>query len=148
MPTCKHRSSTSTARTVHESHAMIAVKWDVPCSRFDGVVHYVPSSLADNLGGGRVAVWWPSRKRGKRWEGNVVQPDKLDAGNGRYLQTMYVALVAERALLGSDNINMCLLCCSVLYAHAMCASAGRACCSMRTCMLTPSIFCFQRLPYT
>ncbi len=74
---------------------MIAVKWDAPCSRFDDVVHYVPSSLADNLGGDRVMVWWPSRKRRKRWEGNTVQPDKLDAGNGRHLQNMYVALGAE-----------------------------------------------------
>ena len=55
--------------------AMQQVRWSAPGSRFDGVVHLVSSSLIDDLGGGRVAVWWPSRRKGRRWEGELVNAD-------------------------------------------------------------------------
>ena len=29
----------------------------------------VSASIIDDLGNGRVAVWWPSRRKGKQWEG-------------------------------------------------------------------------------
>ena len=51
---------------------MLSVKWDAPGSRHHGIVHLVSESLVDQLGGGRVAVWWPSRAKGKRWEGEQV----------------------------------------------------------------------------
>lgn len=51
---------------------MVAVRWDMPGSKYDGVVHFVSNSLVDELGGGRVAVWWPNRSKGKRWEGQLA----------------------------------------------------------------------------
>lgn len=43
--------------------------WDMPGSRHHGVVHSVSTHLVDDVGGGRVTVWWPSRSRGKPWHG-------------------------------------------------------------------------------
>ena len=44
---------------------MMGVRWEMPGSRFHGVVHFVSAHLVDELGDGRVVVWWPNRKRGK-----------------------------------------------------------------------------------
>ena len=42
---------------------MVTVRWDMPGSRYDGVVHDVSASLVDDVGEGRVVVWW--RAHGK-----------------------------------------------------------------------------------
>lgn len=45
----------------------------------------VSSSLVDYQDDGRVVVWWPNRKRGKRWVGTIVtetETAQLAAGPG------------------------------------------------------------------
>ena len=44
----------------------------MPGSKYIGVVHFVSNSLVDEVGDGRVVVWWPNRSKGKRWEGQLV----------------------------------------------------------------------------
>ena len=38
---------------------MVTVRWDMPGSRYDGVVHNVSASLVDDVREGNMVVWWP-----------------------------------------------------------------------------------------
>ena len=53
---------------------LVTVKWKRPGSTFDGQVHQVSKTLVDfSEGSESVVAWWPSRKKGKRWEGELIQ---------------------------------------------------------------------------
>ena len=38
---------------------MVTVRWDLPGSRYDSVVHNVSASLVDDVREGNMVVWWP-----------------------------------------------------------------------------------------
>lgn len=38
---------------------MVTVRWDMPGSRYDGVVHNVSVSLVDDVREGNMVEWWP-----------------------------------------------------------------------------------------
>ena len=48
----------NTMATKKQPSGMVAVRWDMPDSKYDGVVHFVSDSLVDEVGNGRVVVWW------------------------------------------------------------------------------------------
>ena len=62
----------NTMATKKQPPGTVAVRWDMPDSKYDGVVHFVSDSLVDEVGNGRVVVWWPNCSKGKRWEGQLV----------------------------------------------------------------------------
>ena len=66
------RCATNTMATKKQPPGTVAVRWDMPGSKYNGVVHFVSNSLVDEVGDGRVVVWWPNRSKGKRWEGQLV----------------------------------------------------------------------------
>lgn len=66
------RCATNTMATKKQPPGTVAVRWDMPGSKYNGVVHFVSDSLVDEVGDGRVVVWWPNRSKGKRWEGQLV----------------------------------------------------------------------------
>ena len=59
----------------------LAVKWERPGSRYNGVTQYVPEELVDVVEKTptemKVAVWWPSRKVKCPWNGTLI-PEDLD----------------------------------------------------------------------
>ena len=77
----------------------VAVRWDMPDSKYHGVVHFVSDSLVDEVGDGQVVVWWPNRSKGKRWEGQLV---------GRSINLPYFTT-------GLHGILLSMASCSFLY---------------------------------
>ena len=51
----------------------------------DGPVHKISRSLVDFDGTNSVVVWWPSRKKGKQWEGELIQ--QRDDARGKMQRT-------------------------------------------------------------
>ena len=66
------RRATNTMATKKQPPGTVAMRWGMPGSKYIGVVHFVSNSLVDEVGDGRVVVWWPNRSKGKRWEGQLV----------------------------------------------------------------------------
>lgn len=66
------RCATNTMATKKQPPGTVAVRWDMPGSKYNGVVHFVSNSLVDEVGDGRMVIWWPNRSKGKRWEGQLV----------------------------------------------------------------------------
>ena len=58
-----------------KTSGLVMVRWDRPGSIYHGQVHKVSQASVDYIGGGKVKVWWPSRSRGKRWDGELVDLD-------------------------------------------------------------------------
>ena len=59
-----------------QQQELVAVRWINPNSTYHRQVHQVSKSLVDfEDGGTKVVVWWPSRKKGKKWEGELVLSD-------------------------------------------------------------------------
>ena len=58
----------------------VAVKWERPGSRYNGVTQYVSKDLVDIVDTGpaetKVAVWWPNRKAKCPWNGTLVPEEK------------------------------------------------------------------------
>ena len=44
------------SKTLRHMDDLIAVRWEAPGSRYDGIEHWVSRSLVDNVGGGKVGV--------------------------------------------------------------------------------------------
>lgn len=64
---------------------LVTVRWNKPGSTYDGQVHQVSKHLVDFFeGSDKVVVWWPSRKKGKRWEGELLQNDSVPTDTGKF----------------------------------------------------------------
>ena len=50
------RCATNTMATKKQPPGTVAVRWDMPGSKYNGVVHFVSNSLVDEVGDGRVVV--------------------------------------------------------------------------------------------